>query len=96
MKHAPENKLPEDELRGLIGELVDGLARVVSARVSESQRSPERRLLSKSALAEHYGVAPRTVKTWREKGCPALRVGRVLMFEIEEVNRWLRQEGATG
>jgi phage terminase Nu1 subunit (DNA packaging protein) len=53
---------------------------------------PERRLLSKRALAEHFGVMPRTVKTCREKGCPALRVGRVLMFDVHKVNRWLERE----
>jgi hypothetical protein len=93
VKSAPEHNSPEQELRDLIGELVDALAGAAAAQVSEIQRSSERRFLSKSALAEHYGVVPRTVKTWREKGCPALRVGRVLMFEVDEVNRWLEREG---
>ena len=95
MRRVPDknDNLPEDELRGITAELTDVLDRLVKARVAELERSPERRLLSKHALAEHLGVMPRTLKTWREKGCPALRVGRVLMFNVEEVNRWLEQEG---
>ena len=74
-------------------EIPNGFIEAIAERVLERLRqAPERRLLSKSALASHYGVKPRTVKTWREKGCPALHVGRVLMFHVEEVDRWLERE----
>jgi phage terminase Nu1 subunit (DNA packaging protein) len=59
---------------------------------AELERTPERRLLSKRAVAEHFGVSPRTIKAWREKGCPALRVGRVSMFDVADVDRWLERE----
>ena len=73
-------------------ELSDEFFDAVAARVAERMRvAPERRFLSKLALAEHYGVAPRTVKTWREKGCPAHKVGRDLMFSVEEVDQWLNR-----
>jgi hypothetical protein len=91
---ANKKNLLGDELRSPSEGFVDGLARVVTERVlAELRLRPERRLLSKRALAEHYGVTPRTVKTWREKGCPALRVGR-LMFDIDEVGKWLDREGS--
>ena len=48
-----------------------------------------RRFLSKEALAEHLGVAPRTIKTWRSRGLPACKPGRELMFDVEEVERWI-------
>jgi phage terminase Nu1 subunit (DNA packaging protein) len=67
-------------------DFVAALADRVRALVPDQ---PERRFLSKRALAEHYGVAERTTKTWRERGCPAHRVGRVLMFDVAEVDRWI-------
>ncbi len=71
-------------------ELVDALV----VRVAERLRAqPERRFLSKSALATHLGVNPRTIKTWREKGLPGRKVGRDVMFDLEEVNFWLDREG---
>lgn len=65
-----------DVLRGLVHEEV------------ASQLQP-RRFLSKEALAEHLGVSPRTIKTWRAKGLPGCRVGREIMFDVDEVNRWI-------
>jgi hypothetical protein len=49
----------------------------------------ERRFLSKRALAGHYGVSERTVKTWREKGLPGVRVGREVMYDIAACDRWI-------
>jgi len=67
-------------------ELVDSLL----DRVLEQLRAePERRYLSKAALAERYGVAARTVKTWREKGLPGVHVGREVMFDVAACDRWI-------
>ncbi len=52
-----------------------------------------RRFLSKTALAEHYGVGERTIRTWREKGLPGVRVGREVMYEVEAVDRWIESHG---
>lgn len=52
-----------------------------------------RRYLSKSALAEHYGVTERTIRTWREKGLPGVRVGREVMYEIAVADRWIEGHG---
>ena len=49
----------------------------------------EPRFLSKTAIAERYGVSERTIRTWREKGCPGVRVGREVMYEVAAVDRWI-------
>ena len=51
------------------------------------------RFLSKKALAEHYGVQERTIKTWREKGMPGVRVGGIVMFEVKKCDNWLEGHG---
>ena len=75
---------------GLPEDLVETLVLRVVERLREQ---PERRFLSKSALATHLGVSPRTIKTWREKGLPGRKVGREVMFDVDEVNLWLDREG---
>lgn len=79
---------------GLTLELPDALAEVLVARVLERLRAePSRRFLSKEALAAHLGVTERRVKTLREKGLPAKKIGRDLYFDVDEVNAWLEREG---
>lgn len=53
------------------------------------QLETEPRYVTKEKLADRLGISPRTVKTWRSKGLPACKVGRELMFNIQEVDRWI-------
>lgn len=70
-------------------ELIDALV----ARVLERQQADsEPRYVSKERLAERLGISIRTVKTWRSKGLPARKVGRQLMFAIDEVDRWIEEQ----
>jgi phage terminase Nu1 subunit (DNA packaging protein) len=48
---------------------------------------------SRSLLAKHYGVEERTIKTWREKGLPGVRVGKVVMFDVEQCDSWIEGQG---
>ena len=45
------------------------------------------------AVVEHFGVPPRRVRDWRERGCPATKVGRRLWFRFTEVSEWLDRQG---
>lgn len=67
-------------------DFVAALAEHLRAHVREQ---PERRYLSKRALAEQYGVNERTIKTWREKGLPGVRVGREVMYDVDACDRWI-------
>jgi hypothetical protein len=75
-------ELPEELIEALVARVVQQL-----------QQQPERRFLSKAALAERLGISERAVKGFREKGCPARRVGRVLMFDVRAVEDWIEREG---
>lgn len=74
-------------------EIPDGFEDAIVERVLTRLRRPQQRFLSKRALAEYLGVSERRVKTLREKGLPARRIGRDLYFDVGEVNRWLDREG---
>ena len=65
-------------------ELIEALAERAAELVDT-----RRRFLSKPALAEHYGVNERTIRTWREKGLPGHRCGREVMYEVAAVDRWI-------
>jgi predicted transcriptional regulator len=72
--------------------LPDELVEALAQRAAEIVRR-DKRFLSKSALAEHLGVSERRIKTLREHGLPARKIGRDLYFNIEEVNRFIDGEG---
>ena len=75
-------------------EFPDDLAEELLSRViARLQAQPTRRFLSKEALASHLGVSLRRVKTLREHGLPAKKIGRDLYFDVDEVNRWFEREG---
>jgi Helix-turn-helix domain len=74
----------------ILGEsLADVLHDLVHNEVA-AQLQP-RRFVSKEALAEHLGVSPRTIETWRANGLPGCRVGREVMYDLAEVNRWIER-----
>jgi hypothetical protein len=69
----------EERVREIVAELV--------------RPEPESRFVSKAKLAELLGVTERRVKTLRERGLPARKIGRDLYFEVAEVERFLDREG---
>jgi uncharacterized protein YjcR len=54
----------------------DEFPSTIASREVEKLETSTERFLSMPALAEHYGVNVRKVKTWREKGWQRDRVGR--------------------
>lgn len=75
-----------------LGVILEERVREIVAEIVGPQ-SPPSRYLAKEALAARLGVEPRTVKTWRSKGCPGIRVGREVMFEVAAVERWIETHG---
>lgn len=70
----------------LPADLLDAVARRAAELASERYRP---RYLSRRALARHYGVSERTIRTWRERGLPGIRVGREVMYPLKECDRWI-------
>jgi hypothetical protein len=68
--------------------LLDQVADLVAERL---QAKPS--LLSKTALAEFWGVKPRTIETYRSKGMPGYRVGRDVLYNVTECESWVERNG---
>jgi hypothetical protein len=64
-------------------QLVEQVAAIVLERLEQS------RWLPLAGIADHFGVEERQVRHWRELGLPARRVGKRLMFSVNEVDEWL-------
>jgi len=49
------------------------------------------RWLSVTEIAEHLGIKKDTVYKWvRMRGMPSHKVGRLLKFQVQEVDQWVR------
>jgi excisionase family DNA binding protein len=72
-------------------ELFESLFDVLVQRVRDSLADEPlpRRYLSKEALAAHLGISERTIRTWRSHGLPGHRVGREVMYDLPEVEKWI-------
>ena len=51
--------------------------------------------VSVTDVAEHLGTSRDTIYRWIEaKGLPAYRVGRHWKLKLDEVDQWVREDGA--
>jgi predicted DNA-binding transcriptional regulator AlpA len=69
---------------------------VASPAVAETaaQSGPVKRLLRTREAAEFLGVRPATLVDWRLKGTGPMfrRLGRVVVYEAEHLNRWVDEQ----
>lgn len=71
----------------------DDLINALVQKVTEQQQAASApRYVSKERLADRLGVSERTLKTWRSRGMPGVRVGREVMYEIDAVDRWIEEQ----
>lgn len=49
-------------------------------------------LMTTKQLADKLQVAEITIRKWREKGLPFVKLGRAVRFETEAVNEWIKQQ----
>jgi excisionase family DNA binding protein len=68
-------------------EVVQELAQRVSERLAE-----KRRWADIAGLAEYLGVSVRRARDLRERGLPAKKIGRRLLFDLREVDNWLEAQ----
>lgn len=75
----------------LSDEVIDALAERVAAILEE--RAEGRRWAEIEATAAHLGCSVRRVRDLRERGLPARRIGKRLLFDLREVDAWLERKG---
>jgi phage terminase Nu1 subunit (DNA packaging protein) len=68
-------------------ELLDALTEQVAERLQE-----QRRWVDVEGAAAHYGVTPRRIRDWRERGMPGKKIGKRLMLDLHAVDEWLARQ----
>jgi len=68
-------------------ELIDELAERVAERIQ-----PRKRFHSIESLADELNMKVRQIRGLRERGMPAKRIGKRLVFDIREVEEWLERQ----
>ena len=67
-------------------ELPEDVLDAIAERVAERLRP---RFAEIEGAAEYFGVPVRRVRDWRERGMPAKRIGRRLLFDLRTCEEWL-------
>jgi excisionase family DNA binding protein len=67
---------------------LDQLADAVAERLEERRRWAEI-----EGVADYLGCSVRRVRDLRERGLPAYRLGKRLLFDLREVDAWIAREG---
>jgi hypothetical protein len=75
---------------GVSIELPDDLVDVLAERVLERIEG-RKRWHSLSSLAVELNMSPRQVRGLRERGMPAKRIGKKLVFDMRDVEEWLER-----
>ena len=56
----------------------------------------EDRWYSVDEICSHVGIKKDTIYKWiKEKNMPAHKIGRLWKFKIDEVDEWVRSDGAS-
>jgi hypothetical protein len=74
-------------------EWVEALAQRVAEILDE--RAERRRWTDLHGVAEYLGWSDRRARYLRERGLPAKKIGKRLLFDLREVDAWLEHEGWT-
>ena len=58
-----------------------------------AERLESRRWAEIEGVADYLGCNLRRVRDLRERGLPARRIGKRLIFDLREVDEWIEREG---
>lgn len=72
-------------------ELPDDLVEALTERVAERLEARQR-WAEIDGVADYLGCSVRRVRDLRERGLPAKRIGRRLLFDLRAVDAWLERQ----
>jgi hypothetical protein len=71
-------------------ELEELVERGVRKALEQRPAADEPRYVDVQALAKRFDVHRTTVITWTKEGCPCVKRGKVVRFEVAAVEAWMR------
>lgn len=73
--------------------------RYFEVRVTELELKRRRGYVTKTQLAERFGVSPRTIERWQDPDrtkppLPSIKVGHTRRYYLPDADRWFRRRSA--
>jgi hypothetical protein len=75
-------------------EALVGAAAQRAAEIASELAARQRWAVGIEGLTDYLRCSPRVARQFREKGLPAKKVGKRVVFDLREVDAWLEREGA--
>ena len=76
-------------------ELAELVKKAVREELAHNPPKPKKNFLDAGEVAEHFSVSRATVHNWaNDEGCPHLKRGKLLRFELAAVEGWFRGRDA--
>lgn len=50
----------------------------------------QERMIREKQVCQLFGVSRTTARRWREQGCPAMKVGKVVLFPAKALKEWVQ------
>lgn len=72
-------------------EFTEELLEALCDRVRDSVQQTAR-YVTRDRLCAMLGTQPRTIQTWRTRGLPGVRVGKIIMYSVDEVEKWIEEQ----
>lgn len=71
-------------------EFVAAVRKAVRDELAGAPAQVAKRYVDVAELATHFGVSRATIRNWIGEGLPVLRRGKLLRFELEVAELWIR------
>ncbi|MBO4126965.1 helix-turn-helix domain-containing protein [Streptococcus suis] len=70
------------------------IAALIKQEISQrlDNNNIESPFLNKQQACTYLGISNNTLDSWIKKGLPAIRIGKTVRFNKEEINRWLQNQ----
>lgn len=80
--------------RRLVDATLEDVRQLVAEEVQKAlDTSPQTEgLVPTKFIAQRYGKHRDTVRKWKDRGCPCHQRGRLILWDPQEVDDWLRGE----
>ncbi|MBM7643733.1 helix-turn-helix domain-containing protein [Streptococcus loxodontisalivarius] len=82
--------LPDEQIHQIQLLIADLIKQEIEKRLNNSNLDSP--FLNKQQACNYLGISNNTLDSWIKKGVPVIRVGKIVRFDKNELNRWLQNQ----